>query len=49
MLLDSAEAVLSVFGFSRSLYVFDEKKAYHWWDEIYLQRERYIETAKTEL
>jgi hypothetical protein len=49
MLLDSAEAVLSVFGFSRSLYVFDEKKAYHWWDEIYLQRERDIETAKTEL
>ena len=49
MLLDSAEAVLSVFGFSRALYVFDEKKAYHWWDEIYLQRERDIETAKTEL
>jgi hypothetical protein len=49
MLFDSAEAVLSVFGFSRSLYEFDKKKAYHWWDEIYQQRERDIETAKTEL
>jgi hypothetical protein len=49
MLLDSAEAVLSVFGFSRSLYVFDKKKAYHWWDEIYLRRERDFGTAKTEL
>jgi hypothetical protein len=49
MLFDSAEAVLSVFGFSRSLYKFDKKKAYHWWDEIYQQRERDIETAKTEL
>jgi hypothetical protein len=39
MLLDSAEAVLSVFGYSRSLYGFDKKKAYHWWDEIYQQRE----------
>ena len=26
MLLDSAEAVLSVFGFNRSLYGFDRKK-----------------------
>ena len=34
MLLDSAKAVLSVFGFSQSLYEFDKKKAYHWWDEI---------------
>ena len=49
MLLDSAKVVLSVFGFSRSLYEFDKKKAYHWWDEIYQQRERDIETAKTEL
>jgi hypothetical protein len=38
-----------VFGFSRSLYEFDKKKAYHWWDEIYQQRERDIETAKTGL
>jgi hypothetical protein len=49
MLLDSAEAVLAVFGFSRSLYGFDKKKAYHWWDEIYRQREREIVSAKTEL
>ncbi len=49
MLLDSAEAVLSIFEFSRSLFGFDRKKAYHWWDEIYQQRERDIESAKTEL
>jgi DNA polymerase family B len=49
MLLDSAEAALSVFGFNRSLYGFDKKKTYHWWDEIYQQRERDIESAKTEL
>lgn len=48
VLLDSAEAVLAVFGFSRSLYGFD-KKFKHWWDEIYQQRERDIESAKTEL
>jgi DNA polymerase elongation subunit (family B) len=48
MLLDSAEAVLSVFGFSRSLFGF-EKKFKYWWDEIYQQRERDIETASTEL
>ena len=49
MLLDSAEAVLSVFGFSRSLFGFDEKKSRHWWNEIYQQGERDIETARTEL
>jgi DNA polymerase elongation subunit (family B) len=49
MLLDSAEAVLSVFGFNRSLYGFDKKKAYHWWNEIYQQRERDIESSKSEL
>jgi hypothetical protein len=49
MLLDSAEAILAVFGFNRSLYGFDKKKAYHWWNEISLQRERDIEPAKTEL
>ena len=49
MLLDSAEAVLAVFGFSRSSFGFDKKKTYHWWDEIYQQRERDIESAKTEL
>jgi DNA polymerase elongation subunit (family B) len=48
MLLDSAESVLSVFGFSRSLFGF-EKKFKYWWDEIYQQRERDIETASTEL
>jgi hypothetical protein len=48
MLLDSAEAVLSIFGFSRSLFGF-EKKFKHWGDEIYQQRERDIETARTEL
>jgi len=46
MLLDSAEAVLSVFGFSRSLYGFDKKKAYHWWDEIYQQREGILNQQK---
>ena len=49
ILLDSAESVLSVFGFSRSLFGFDEKKSRHWWDEIYRQREGDIETARTEL
>jgi DNA polymerase elongation subunit (family B) len=49
MLLDSAEAVLAVFGFNRSLFGFDRKKSFHWWDEIYQQRERDIESAKSEL
>ncbi|MGC2309070.1 MAG: DNA polymerase domain-containing protein, partial [Nitrososphaeraceae archaeon] len=48
MLLDSAESVLSIFGFNRSLLGF-EKKFKHWWDEIYHQHERDIETARTEL
>jgi DNA polymerase elongation subunit (family B) len=48
MLLDAAEAVLSIFGFQRSLFGF-EKKYKHWWDEIYQQRERDIKTARTEL
>lgn len=48
MLLDASEAVLSVFGFSRSLFGFD-KKFKHWWDELYQQREKDIETARTEL
>ncbi len=48
MLLDSAEAVLSIFGFNRSMFGF-EKKFKHWWDEIYQQREREIGTARTEL
>jgi hypothetical protein len=48
MLLDSAESVLSVFGFSRSLFGFD-KKFKHLWDEFYRQRERDIESARTEL
>jgi DNA polymerase elongation subunit (family B) len=49
ILLDSAEAVLVIFGFNRSLFGFDKKKAYHWWDEIYKQSQRDIESAKTEL
>jgi DNA polymerase elongation subunit (family B) len=40
MLLDSAEAVLAVFGFNRSMLGFD-KKFKHWFDELYQQRERY--------
>ena len=48
MLLDSAEAVLSIFEFNRSLFGFDKKKRY-WWDELNKQREKDIETAKTEL
>ena len=48
MLLDSAEVVLSIFGFNRSLLGFDKKKQ-HWWDEIYRQRERDIKAAKSEL
>jgi DNA polymerase elongation subunit (family B) len=49
MLLDSAEAVLSVSGFNRSLFGFERKKSYNWWDEIYQQRERDIESSKAEL
>jgi DNA polymerase elongation subunit (family B) len=49
MLFDSAEAVLAVFGFNRSLFGFDRKKSFHWWDELYQQRERDIESTKTEL
>jgi DNA polymerase elongation subunit (family B) len=48
MLLDSAEAVLAVFGFNRSLFGFD-KIFKHWWDELYQQRERDIESARMEL
>ena len=48
MLLDSAKAVLSIFGFNRSLFGFDRKKQ-RWWDEIYQQRERDIEAARSEL
>ena len=49
MLLDSAESVLSVFGFDRSLFGFDKKKTRQWWHEIYQQQDRDIETARTEL
>src|ERR671919_2106637 len=48
MLFDSAEAALSIFGFNRSLFGYDEKKNRQWWNEIYQQRERDIESAKTE-
>ena len=44
MLLDAAEAVLSVFGFNRTILGFD-KKSKHWWDEICRQQERDIEYA----
>ncbi|HEY7079969.1 MAG TPA: DNA polymerase domain-containing protein [Nitrososphaeraceae archaeon] len=44
LLLDSAEAILSIFGFSRSLFGFDKKQ--QWWHEIYHQRERDVETAE---
>ena len=49
MLLDSAEAVLSIFGFNRSLFGFDKNKQQHWWQEIYQQREKDVEAAKLEL
>jgi DNA polymerase elongation subunit (family B) len=50
ILLDSAEAVLAVFRFNRSLYGFDnKKKIYHWWNELYEQRKRDIESAKSDL
>ena len=49
MLLDSADAVLSVFGFDRSLFGFEKKKNHHWWNEIYQQHEKDIQSAKTEL
>jgi DNA polymerase elongation subunit (family B) len=49
MLFDSAEAVLSVFGFNRSLFGYDRKKTNQWWTEIYQQHKRDIESAKSEL
>lgn len=49
ILFDSAEAVLSIFGFNRSLFGFNEKKSRQWWNEIYQQRERDIQSAKTEV
>jgi DNA polymerase elongation subunit (family B) len=49
ILLDSAEAVLSIFGFNRSVFGFEKKKTYHWWSEVCEQHERDIESAKTEL
>lgn len=49
ILLDAAEAVLAVFGFNRSLLGFDQKKFKHWYDELYQQRDRDIESAKIEL
>jgi DNA polymerase elongation subunit (family B) len=49
ILLASAEAVLSVFGFNRSLFGYDRKKTNQWWTEIYQQREKDIESAKSEL
>ena len=49
MILDSAEAVLAIFGFNRSLLGFEKKKTQHWWEEIYRQRDKDIESAKMEL
>jgi DNA polymerase elongation subunit (family B) len=48
MLLDSAEVVLSIFGFNRIMLGFN-KKFKQWYDEFYQQREKDIESAKTEL
>ena len=47
--LDSAEAVLSVFGFNRSLFGFDKMKNYHWWNEIYQQHEKDIQISKNRI
>jgi DNA polymerase elongation subunit (family B) len=50
MLLDSAEEVLAIFGFNRSLYGFDNsKKRNRWWNELYEQHQKDIDTAKSEL
>jgi DNA polymerase elongation subunit (family B) len=50
MLLDSAKTILAIFGFDPSLYGFDDsKKIYHWWNELYEQHQRDIETAKSDL
>ena len=49
MILDSAEAVLAIFGFNRSLLGFEKKKTQQWWEEIYRQRDIDIESAKMEL
>lgn len=50
MLFDSAKVVLSVFGFNRSLFGFDNsKKNYRWWNELFEQRQRDIESAKSDL
>jgi DNA polymerase elongation subunit (family B) len=50
MLLDSAETVLAIFGFNRSIYGFENnKRIYHWWNELYEQRKKDIETAKSDL
>src|SRR5918994_2283116 len=48
MLLDSAEAVLAIFRFNRSLLGFEKKKTQQWWEEIYRQRDKDIESAKME-
>jgi hypothetical protein len=50
MLLDSVETVLAIFGFNRSIYGFESnERIYHWWNELYEQRKKDIETAKTDL
>lgn len=48
-MFDSAEAALAIFGFNRSLYGFDRKKTSQWWNELYEQREKDIESARSEL
>jgi DNA polymerase elongation subunit (family B) len=35
MMFDSAEAVFSIFGFSRSQFGYTIKRNHHWWDELY--------------
>jgi DNA polymerase elongation subunit (family B) len=50
MLLDSAESVLAVFGFNRSLYGLDNsKKSCRWWNELDEQHKKEIEIAKFDL
>jgi DNA polymerase elongation subunit (family B) len=50
MMVDSAEAILTLFGLNRSLYGFDNSnKSYQWWNELYEQRKKDTETAKSHL
>jgi hypothetical protein len=46
LLLDSAEAILSIFGVSRLLSGFERKKTHELWHEVYQQHEKDIEKQK---